>query len=696
MKTTVSFCDLAHEGHSCNAIPLGISMVAAYFLEKTAGKADAEVFKHPADYLSYLDREIPRIACFSNYIWNLNLSYEIARRIKEKSPKTIVVFGGPNYPLAPSDQEVFLRQHPGIDFYVFRNGEVPFSHLFETLEHYDFDAEKLKSERVVVPSCHYLAEGSFIGGEVVAAMKELDEIPSPYLTGLCDKFLANEKLLPLLMTARGCPFKCTFCQEGDDYFNVVRKFSFDRIRSELDYVASRTRNPDLMFADSNFGMFKHDPDICREIVRVQESFGWPKYFMGISGKNNKARVLEVADIIRNGVFGGESVWLSSAIQSTDDSVLEKVKRSNIDADTMVKVATESEAHASNQFSELILALPGDSKKAHFKSVCDLIETGVNVVRSHQYIMLGGSEATTLEGRAEYNPLTRFRVMPHTMNVYELFGETVFAPETDEICVGNDTMTFEDYEECRMFNLTVEVFYNNALLLELFKLLKNNGIPISSLITQIHERATSADSPLTELYEGFRRETNELFDSPEQLHDFLHQDGIAEQYKSGQLGNNEQLMYSALMVFRHMKDVHGIAYGVAEELLSEKGSYDDWTKGYLSDLIAFSLLRKQDMLFTDQAENKTFCFDFITLEENGFNDDPRQYTRPEGVSIRFAHDQAQKDLIAGYCNAYGTSNSGLGNIFGMGKNVRNFYRRIEEAPTPAGRDQAEGRLSSGAA
>ena len=676
MKTAVSFCDLAHEGHSCNGIPLGISMVASYSLKKFEDKITAEIFKYPLDYIAYLEKEVPHIACFTNYIWNLNLSYEIARTIKEKSPETVVVFGGPNYPLDEDEQVAFLRRYPAIDFYVFRNGEIPFSLLFETLERYAFDIERLKADKIAIPGCHYISNDAFIAGEVVAAMKELDDIPSPYLTGLCDKFLANEKLIPLMLTARGCPFKCTFCQEGDGYFNVVRKFSFERVREELNYVAKRASNPDLIYADSNFGMYKHDADICREIVRVQEAYGWPKYFVGIMGKNNKARVLEAAEIIRNGVFGGGSVWLSSAIQSTDDKVLEMIKRSNIDSNTMVKVANEGETHASNQFSELILALPGDSRESHFKSVCDLIETGVNVIRSHQYIMLSGSEAATVEGRGEYNPLAKFRVTPHTTNTYELFGETIFAPEVDEICVGNDTMTFENYEDCRMFDLTVEVFYNNALLLELFKLLKINGISISTLIARIHEKVTATASPLKALYEGFQRETNELFDSPEQLNDSLHQDGVAEKYQSGQLGNNEQLMYSAIMVFRHIKEVHDIAYEVAKTLFREKGLYEDWIDDYLSDLAAFSLLRKQDMLCTDQVENKTFYFDFIALEENGFNDDPRLYTRPEGENIRFTHAAAQKELIAGYQNTYGLSSRGLENIFGMGRNVRNFYRGIE--------------------
>jgi hypothetical protein len=242
---------------------------------------------------------------------------------------------------------------------------------------------------------------------------------------------------------------------------------------------------------------------------------------------------------------------------------------------------------------------------------------------------------------------------------------------------------------------VEVFYNNALLLELFKLLKINNISISTLITRVHEKVTSTASPLAELYEGFRRETNELFDSPEQLHDFLHEDGVAEQYKTGKLGNNEQLMYGALIVFRHMENVHDIAYGVAGELLREEGVYDDWIEGYIAELIQFSLLRKQDMLTTERAESRVFHYDFIALEKNGFNDDPRQYVQPDGVNIRFTHDGIQRELITGYRNVYGMSNGGLGNIFGMGKNVRNFYRRIEMVPCAGMQTTASSALSGSA-
>jgi len=48
-------------------------------------------------------------------------------------------------------------------------------------------------------------------------IKDLDEIPSPYLTGVLDKFF-DGKLAPFIETNRGCPFTCSFAIQAQTIF----------------------------------------------------------------------------------------------------------------------------------------------------------------------------------------------------------------------------------------------------------------------------------------------------------------------------------------------------------------------------------------------------------------------------------------------------------------------------------------------
>ena len=64
-----------------------------------------------------------------------------------------------------------------------------------------------------------------------------DEIPSPYLSGILDRFL-NGKYVPAFETARGCPFLCTFCDQGIDESKITA-FSTKRLSDEMWYVADK-------------------------------------------------------------------------------------------------------------------------------------------------------------------------------------------------------------------------------------------------------------------------------------------------------------------------------------------------------------------------------------------------------------------------------------------------------------------------
>lgn len=671
MTPKIIFSSLTHEEHSCKGIPYGTACVAAYAKEKFRDSIEVEVFKYPDELTNYLEKNVPAVVCFSIYIWNRKISYQFAERIKRHYPETITVFGGPNYPLEKKKQKEFLIEHPDMDFYIFRDGELAFCKLLVELKRRDFNARKLKLDNILIDNCHYVYKQKIYMGETKPSLSDINELPSPYLTGLCDKFLQRDSI-PLIQTTRGCPFTCAYCQEGNKYFHHIVRFPQERIRKELEYIAKRTSVPNLLLADSNFGMYKEDLDTCKIIAEIQKKYDWPKYIDSLDGKNNKERILKSASIIKGAM-------IVAAVQSTDKKVLKNIKRQNVSNSQMVQVAKEGVKSGANSFSEVILCLPGDTKKAHFKSVFDLIDSEINVVRSHQLIILSCSEIGTEKFRKKYGMKTKFRVIPKTISRYKLFEESFISYEIDEICVENNTMSFADYLECRRFDLTIEIFYNDNIFQELLKFLKRHDIPVSSFIMDIHKKTSSPSSLLYKLYNRFLVETEDLWPDKNELEKALLNPQIAESYFSGKTGNNEQLMYRALAVFNFMDELHKVAFDTAGNLLKQKGLYSTTIKKYLSELRKFNSLRKKDILKLNKTIIQKFHFDFVSLLKNNFETEPISSFCEDGYTVRFEHTEDQKKNIKKYLAIYGSSNYGLGNILSNVSHVSKLYRNVSSIP-----------------
>ena len=669
----VALADLTHTGQivAANTLPLGISLIAAYGQKKLGERASFELFRYPIDLSAHLASEIPDIVGFSNCSWNFNLSYEYARRIKERSPGTVVVFGGPNYPNESGKRRELLLAHPAIDFHIDGEGEEAFVELFDRLDAYGFDVAVLKAARSNIANTDYVIGGDFVRGTMLPRMTDINEIPSPYLAGLNDKFF-DDVLIPMMQTSRGCPYSCTFCHEGSLYFNKVKTHDPDRIGQELRYIAERVRTPDFIIVDSNFGMFEQDIETCREISRLQKKHDWPRYVFVATAKNHKERVVQAAAILPGIMNPG------AAIQTTDENVLANIKRKNLPIQAVIDVGKTSEEQNANSFSEVILCLPGDTKEAHIKSVFDMIDVGINYVRMYQFMLLPGTEADTLDYRSRFGMKTRWRVLPRCFGRYALFDDEFDVAEMEEICISNSTMSFQDYLDCRAFDLTIEVFYNGGIFFELIQLLKRLGIKPSTFLLRIHERLTNEGGSFADLYNSYRDdELKNQWDSREAIASFFGEPGIYEKYVGGEYGSNEIYAYRATFLFQRMKDVHDLAFDSAREVIRANGVGANAYQEYLDELQDYSYRRKLDMLATDDCSEGTYTFDFVKLTESNFTADPLDVYRERRVSLKFEHDEWQKKAIAGYLAQYGNSINGLGRIL-LRSHVKRLYRQVDYA------------------
>ena len=658
-KIDVYLADLTHSGGvlSANFFPLGIGCVGASLAESLSEKVTVELFRYPDDLSNALTKRIPQVIGFANYSWNLNISYEYIKRIKQKNPETIIVMGGPNYGLSKKEMADFWEHYPLVDFHIVFEGEIAIIELIKTLESVNFDVSAIKKSRKEIPNCHYSTDGIIIEGQPLPRVKDLNELPSPYLTGMMDKFFDGQ-LVPLIFSTRGCPFKCSFCNEGNDYYNKVSKRT--DLYDELHYIGKRISPvKEVCVADANFGMYKEDVEKAKAIAEVQEKYGWPGHMYVSTGKNQKERVVEVASILNGAMFAG------GAIQSTDPVVLENVKRSNISLDQLTSDCT------SDSYTEIILALPGDSVRAHTKTLKDMLDAGVNKIRMYQLILLPQTEMNTDEARRKFEMQTKFRLMPRSYGKYEVFGETFSAIEYEEICISNNTLPFDDYKECRKLDLTVEILNNGDMFRELSALCLNLNISWFDVVVAFHNSRGNASAGMQNLYKDFIVEFSErLWETRQELENDVKKN--IDGYLNRDDGTNEMSKARAIAVFRLQDGMHDLLYRAMEEQLAKNNLLDSTMKQYIKELKIFSQLRKTDLLNTSSAHEAYFTFDFQKISDKKFLANPKDFLLDQPVKYIFKHSDVQTSRIKAYIEQYGTSLDGLGRIL-MRSYVKTLFR-----------------------
>ena len=271
---------------STDAFPLNIGFIGSYTKAQFGSNVEIKLFKYIQKLEDELERSPPDILGMSNYAWCYRVSREISKIFLRLNPNGIIVWGGPNFPLDLPSQERFFNDNSVIDIYVPVEGEIGFANIVKkALEVKSKDEFRNKMLEDPIDGCiTRLKNGKLQYSTAPIRTKQLDEIPSPYTTGILDEFF-DGKLAPMIQTNRGCPFSCTFCVDGSDLVNKINSFSNERVRKELHYIAKHvTPNMHSMhISDLNFGMYPQDLEVCESIKEIQEKYNFPKYVKVTSG-----------------------------------------------------------------------------------------------------------------------------------------------------------------------------------------------------------------------------------------------------------------------------------------------------------------------------------------------------------------------------------------------------------------------------
>ena len=562
MATEVFLCDLRHNYSGVLAndcMPLGVGYMKAV-MDRDVPEARSRLFAYPNLLADALRTSPPDVLMLSNYMWNEELSLHFARLAKRLHPETLVVMGGPNISLEEERKREYMRRHPELDVYVLGEGDFLAAEVVRQYLEAERSLEKLGSREI--PSAVYRRpDGSLTVTPMWGRRRTIDDIPSPWLSGIFDEFF-DGRLAPMIETNRGCPFTCTFCVQGVDWYTKVNYFSKDRLREEIDYIGARikTRSPKmgvLRIADSNYGMFERDVELSGFVAEAQRRYGWPTFIDATTGKNKPERIIESLEKVSGALV------LYQAVQSLDDDVLRQVRRANIKKEAYEQIMIHVRGRGLRSLSDLILGLPGESLETHLRSMFDLLDAGTHEMHNFQSMMLKGSEMETLESRDKFKFETRFRVLPKNFGEYD--GERVF--DVDEIVIATDTLPFEDYVKARQYHLACSVFTNNSWFDDAIALAAVFGIPRSSWVKAIVREMLEDDGTVGSLLRDFTRETvNELFPTAEACREYYARDQNFERLRDGEIGDNLMYKYRAIASFFEWKAVSKLSLDVTKRLL----------------------------------------------------------------------------------------------------------------------------------
>ncbi len=641
----IFFGDLVHtwEKVSLWTFPLNVGYVGAYARKELAGRADVElrIFKRPELMIQAIRQENPDIVGLSHYVWNANLNRLVFQLAKRCDPGILTVGGGPNFTSANADEahaRAFFAASPDCDAYVVNQGELGFAEVAGAFHQCGGDVRAFRA-RPVAGALVNDGNGGVHLGEALDIIRDLDEIPSPYLTGLMDPFF-DEPFVPILETNRSCPYRCTFCAWGIGTGKLAR-FSEGRVMDEIEYFSRRcTKSANMFIADANFSVLERDAAFARRLRRCRDKHGYPGHVSIQWNKTRPDRVLRVAREL------GGMAEVGASMQSLDPRVLAAIKRRNLTLDDVAGMTETLRAEGNDipLFSELIVGLPLETRHGHIAANRKLVDLGAEIFNYNLHL-LPGTEMDSALSRREFFHKTAWRLHDNAFGIYD--GVTVF--EGQEVVTATSTMSETELRSFRFIHFLIQFMWSRKWYYDFLRLFQQAGIHPVDVVVRIAEAASSDDGEIGALHRRFRADHDlENFATFDGLAEYWSRDENIERLRSGGYGKLN-FLYTYEILLEHYEAFNDFLMGTARAMareanLNDEGVFLDQCREVLdfSRELRVSLTRSLDRV----VDNKriSFSYDLLSWRESGYRGKPSRISTSGRYEYEFYLPEQQRSIL----------------------------------------------------
>jgi len=494
-------------------VPLNVGYVAAYADKIFNKEVEILLFKSPQKLIDSINKRPPDILGMSNYIWNGKLNKFVIQYARTRSPNLIVAMGGPNFRTDPDDIKSYLIKNKEVDYVMLFAGEIPFSNLVKTMK---IKSPEKRKKGLFIEGCYTISNtNNLIGNTFNGKEKNLDYLPSPYLSGRLDSFL-KDNYLPIFETNRGCPYTCSFCVWGAHALGKLKQFSDERVFSELKYVYDlNLSQPQWLFADANFGILKRDAIIAARLRKMHEArpsaFAYLDLFWA---KNPTPTMTEIAKNLQTLTMG------YVAFQSLDENVLAAIKRTNISTEHLLKFVNEIKGYVKTIHTDLLVGLPLETFESNLASYRKAIRHGFSSIGGGEVRMLPGSAMDSKEQRKQFGLKTKFRISASDVGIWN--KKTVF--ELEEVIRETSHMKEKDMIRLRIVRA---ILYSSVSL----------GYLIPAIVTTRKEEKYDLIGIISNITKVKKKDFPILFSVIKEIKDLAQEEFFDTELEANQLMND---------------------------------------------------------------------------------------------------------------------------------------------------------------
>lgn len=359
--------------------PLGLAYVASA-LEKN--NHAVKVIDCDADILAIKNiSEIaedfrPEIVGMYVMTWTFRQANYLLKKIKNKLKNVKFIIGGPNVTSFPAPS----LKHSEFDYAVIGEGEITTPELIDAIE-----KKKKVNEFRKIKGIVFRDKNKIIVNPSRNLIEKLDDIPFPawHLLPIDNYFdiFTRKRRFVTIISSRGCPFNCTYCDRLNRMGKRWRSRSPKNIVDEIEFLYNKYKIREFMFFDDNFIVNKNRVyELCNEILRRKLKILW----------ECRARVDMVDFELLKRMKKAGCYRIRYGMEAGDNKIL-KIMKKGITVEQVRKAAIMTKKAGIEVFAYFMMGSPGEDHATLKKTLRLAIEIKPDFVAFSKTIIIMGSE-----------------------------------------------------------------------------------------------------------------------------------------------------------------------------------------------------------------------------------------------------------------------------------------------------------------